>query len=584
MRPCVHSSLKGACPDEWNDCPTSYLQTSIQFEHNLDLSPGMVLYEFYRSTEAIIKSVQRKTAGVNSIYVGLTSVAAKYELSLNGVPSGEEMDTIQQNYLIDTIERRLANEISSFGTIYNIEIQKQEVGNLKNLRWLEELDSTGTNSIHGIVRGALYSTLQTKEFPFAIDAAVAKSDQVLIAMLSLGSILPGPINEGRRYIYFQNITSVSSLTTSYIEPIEAGTKSSSNVILPIVGGILASLALVIGLWFLRRYHKDRKAHAMEVDEYREQRRQERRDDKLERLASKESLDNAMPPMAIVSTDSSSMGSDGKDGPTEIVTASPAPMIPSSTGISPKRPDSKSQPRQPDYQSTVSLPNGTKTAANHARSIEGNSQRSIIRSKSAEYPPSRPAKLDNFIEEPLQNYAAIHSNITNDTISLPAAINNTTEPTATLLSGARKLHNHNRSKEVEDGRSLRRANSSISTSSPRRGVRPSASTSALPTPQVRGAPPRSPSKKVKRAVSTKPTPKQSDPRQLQSQQRELVTSPRATADTPQLPPSPTRKVGRCMSAQELRSGQPQMKVTSQSPRTAVRKVNSIKSSSTPTQKL
>jgi len=575
--------LSAFCPSTWEECPPSYLHTRFRFTHEDSLSRGLVLYEFYRYTEKIIDAVRSRISDTDSVYIGFESVANKYAMTLNGVPVGAEMDGIQLEYFAETTERFLAEAIRAKGTVYNIQVDNQVLGSRRRLirSLLGEGNSTSIE-VQGIIRGALPSTIRQNEFRHALQTAFSTGNEVYVSMLSQGAILPGDINDGNRHDYFQDISGVSSHFQAFVEPGDEEQGSSSKIpIGGIIGGIIAGLSLLFAIYFFRR-HRKQKQRAIEVEEYREKMREERRAQRLMKANSKQSDfsdDNALAyPSPPASTDSSM---ERKKAEMEVVMgilegeriqavecAPPAATISEdrstegghqrsreiqSAELTSLEGDAISSPVEMDNQAepATTLMSGARKARNHERSKEVNDSRPVRRTKSAELTQSTLSS-----ESPIEP-ASTRSNSEGNVIGLAV------EPATTLMSGARKARNHQRSKEVEDSRSVSRTSSSSSARvppSPRRQFVHSASLPGLRTDARIAQSPVQPQRKTVSQQGLPPSPRKqvihsasmpglgTDARIPQSQKQQQ----RKTAPQRELPQSPRKQVVHSASSPALRT--------------------------------
>ena len=395
------------------------------------------------------------------------------------------MDGIQLEYFAETTERFLAEAIRAKGTVYNIQVDNQVLGSRRRLAraLLGESNSTSIE-VQGIIRGALPSTIRQNEFRHSLHTAFSTGNEVYVSMLSQGAILPGDINDGNRHYYFQDISGVSSYFQAFVEPGDEEQGSSSKIpIGGVIGGIIAGLSLVLATYFFRRHRKQQKQRAIEVEEYREKMREERRAQRLVRANSKQSAstDSSMeskkaemdvvmdilegerfqagecaPPATTFNEDRSTEG--GHQRSREI---QPAELTSLEGDAISSRADLDNQ-----AEPATTLMSGARKARNHERSREVNDSRLVCRTKSAEFPHESPI-------EPASTRSMSEGNV----------IGLAVEPATTLMSGARKARNHQRSKEVEDSRSVSRTSSSSSARvppSPRRQFVHSASLPALQT--------------------------------------------------------------------------------------------------------
>ena len=264
--------------------------------HADELSKGMLLYEIYLAKDQIMEFVHRRIRGSEGVYIGYESVAARFAFTFVIVSSSNSLDDVQLTYFALITERFLAEAVRSQGIVFNVEPDDQaRTANRRLGRSLADLEGGNTTNekngssqnlkLEGIIRGGVPGSTQKDEFRFALMAAFNSGDKVYLSMLTEGAYLPGELDD-EGHVFFENIAGVSAQFTTLEEPGEVNKVSSKSHTGAIIGGVIASIALLLAANYLRRYRKEQKKHKLEAEKYRKQMKEERRARRLIKSSSR----------------------------------------------------------------------------------------------------------------------------------------------------------------------------------------------------------------------------------------------------------------------------------------------------------
>ena len=162
----------GGCPESWSGgCTTFYQSTSVVFSHLNSLSPGELQFEAYKLAGNVTQAVQAGITTANVFYIGLESVSAAYELTLDGVPVGATMDDVQTGYLGGTTLDFLAQGPDAASVpVFQMSVEDQKAGSLsgggRRRRYLRQRRrlQIGSSVVKGRMDGAKYHYLTNDKF------------------------------------------------------------------------------------------------------------------------------------------------------------------------------------------------------------------------------------------------------------------------------------------------------------------------------------------------------------------------------------------------------------------------------------
>jgi hypothetical protein len=253
--------IAGRCPTEWDEC-SLLLRTSVNFIHDDSLRSGELIYLLYQFADSITKVVGQQTSGVNIIYVGPRDVAATFGIILGGVPPGETMDTVQQEYFADVTVDFLS-ETSDGDRVLDLQID-------------EQIEDDGSIQLIGKLLGASYQPTNT--FVNGLESSFREGQEAYIQKLILDRLRPNAINEIGGIEFFEGISSVGGrvdVDRDVATPQEDdGGGKSLNLVLVIGSAVSGLVVIIIACWFCRSMLKSKKA------------RKEKKERKLYRLRKK----------------------------------------------------------------------------------------------------------------------------------------------------------------------------------------------------------------------------------------------------------------------------------------------------------
>jgi len=216
-------SYASTCPNGWILCPT--VAAKISFSHLEELDQGEVLYNFYILTEKMEKVIQASLKSNTQIaYVGYRNVAAYYEITLRGIPAGEIMGEIQQNYFKKTTKELLEPHSLDDAKFLYMTIDKQypASNNLRDIRSLQAVDDT--NVIAGQIYGAQLAHIADKKYAKFIKKEFTANAQEYVTSFTNGILFPGEIHVQEQASYFDSIKGFSSS----LEPIATNPKGGDT--------------------------------------------------------------------------------------------------------------------------------------------------------------------------------------------------------------------------------------------------------------------------------------------------------------------------------------------------------------------
>lgn len=244
----VPKEYTGGCPMAWETgCLSLYQSTSVLFSHFVELDSNLLKYEVYKTAGEVTTAVQKGIPQTNVFYIGLESISADYNISLEGIPDALAMDDIQNDYFSLTTMQFYSN--TTYFPAFQVTVDGQQPSRRQNLRSLQS--TLGSSIVSGKWLGAKYHYLSEVEFRVYLDEQFRFNQELYLDMLKYNGLRPGPINEESRYTYFSNLTSASgqfsvsdSIPATEFPSEEAnGSTQSSGV----DASIIATIAVAIGV-------------------------------------------------------------------------------------------------------------------------------------------------------------------------------------------------------------------------------------------------------------------------------------------------------------------------------------------------
>ena len=184
-------SIAGTCPPEWDTC-SLLLRTTVDFIHDESLRGGELIYSLYKFADAITATVARQIPKVQVLYIGPRDVAAKFAITLNGVPKGVTMNAVQQQYFADVTVDFLSAS-SSGNSVLDLQVD-------------EQIDNDGSIQVVGKLLGASYRPAAT--YVNGLENAFREGRDMYMQKLFLDKLRPHPINERGGTEFFEGIVSV----------------------------------------------------------------------------------------------------------------------------------------------------------------------------------------------------------------------------------------------------------------------------------------------------------------------------------------------------------------------------------------
>jgi hypothetical protein len=221
------------------------LRTTVDFIHDESLRDGELIYSLYQFADAITASVQRQIPDVQVRYIGPRDVAAKYVITLNGVPKGATMNTVQQQYFTDVTVDFLS-AFSSGNSVLDLQVD-------------EQVDNNGSIQVVGKLLGASYRPAAT--YVNGLESAFREGRETYIKKLFLDKLRPHAINDIGGTGFFDGILSVGGQVDIDADaptptPIptqgkEDGGGSSLVLIIGIAAAVGALVLIALACWYRR---------------------------------------------------------------------------------------------------------------------------------------------------------------------------------------------------------------------------------------------------------------------------------------------------------------------------------------------
>jgi hypothetical protein len=295
-------SIAGKCP---NEVCSSLLKTSVGFVHDDSLRSGQLIYSLYQFADVITKAVGQQMSGVEVLYIGPRDVAATFGIVLGGVPQGEIMNAVQQEYFADVTIDFLSGA-SGGERVLDMQID-------------EQVDNDGSIQVLGKLLGASYQPVAA--FANGLESSFREGQDVYVERLIFDRLRPNAINEVGGIEFFEGISSVGGTVDVDLDaaarPQVAGNGGSSSLLIIAIVSAVGGVALILLVcWYC--VSRIKSAEEMrEVKRYRERMKAERRarrQDGKETLLRKDDDPEDTRNYREGITSSSEEGSDGQNGP------------------------------------------------------------------------------------------------------------------------------------------------------------------------------------------------------------------------------------------------------------------------------
>jgi hypothetical protein len=202
------------------------LRTKVDFIHDESLRGGELIYSLYKFADAITATVARQIPKVQVLYIGPRDVAAKFAITLNGVPKGVIMNAVQQQYFADVTVDFLSAS-SSGNAVLDLQVDEQ-IGN------------DGSIQVVGKLLGA--SNFPVSTYANGLESAFREGRDMYIQKLFLDKLRPHPINQIGGTEFFEGIVSVGGRVDIDTEAPSPAPESQNDG-----GGGGGSPALIIGI-------------------------------------------------------------------------------------------------------------------------------------------------------------------------------------------------------------------------------------------------------------------------------------------------------------------------------------------------
>jgi hypothetical protein len=242
---------------------SSLLRTSVGFIHDDSLRSGQLIYSLYQFADLITKVVGQQMSGVQVLYVGPRDVAATFGIVLGGVPQGETMDAVQQEYFADVTLDFLSGN-SGGDRVLDLQID-------------EQINNGGSIQVLGKLLGV--SNQPVAAFANGLESSFREGQESYVQRLIFDSLRPNAINKNGGIEFFEGISSVGG--TVNVDP-DAATRpqvddggSSSLLIIAIVSAVGGIALILLACWYCLSRLKSAE-EMREVKRYRERMKAERR--------------------------------------------------------------------------------------------------------------------------------------------------------------------------------------------------------------------------------------------------------------------------------------------------------------------
>lgn len=276
-----------------------YLSTSVTFLHDDELASGEALYRLYQYTDILNNAILNTLSTDGVRYIGKKSVAADFQLTIQGNSVGVAMDASEQRYF----ENATFDFLDSFVESNYIEFLdvKLDQTNTSKARVLRALGNTGSVNLQGYILAAQYSHLLPAAFLDALRRTFLDKQTTYTSLLQQGSFLPGVLQESSDPTYFESLISVGGTfdikkdsTPLYTGSTTPSTNGSSSMMIVAIAAAAGTLFLLVGIFLLRRYLKRRAEFKQEVEKLRRNRRKEDKKRREFQSKTKSNLGNQRP--------------------------------------------------------------------------------------------------------------------------------------------------------------------------------------------------------------------------------------------------------------------------------------------------
>ena len=265
------------CPEEWEYCPTLFLNGILALRHDDKLRPGQLRFQVYRAAAAIVGELRKKIALLEIIYIGPQPSAASFHMTFVGAPDEllhEDVDFFEQanTMFLDTNIKEKSDGIQILDTVT---YRSRE----RRLRGLFS-EMTLSGQILGVQPGFLplgSFVLEVSDEMHSSKANYVKMLQFGLSMLSNGVMVSSNA--------FEDVRDMTvSLDYYKITDVTLGPQSSPAFSFQgamILLSVILAIAVPLTAYFCLRSAKAREQDRKAVTAYREKTREDRRNKREE---------------------------------------------------------------------------------------------------------------------------------------------------------------------------------------------------------------------------------------------------------------------------------------------------------------
>jgi hypothetical protein len=249
------------CPMDWESCGNAAVSTTVSFVHSDTLDSRLVLEELYTLNDVIGQALIDDLKLTQIMPVGMETVWADFEIIVRGVPQGQTMDAMQQGLFKDSMLQFLSTTVaarSSYLEIYNVQVKEQTTdGDISN--------SESSIQLRGTVSGAQHVLLPLENFPLQIESGLEENKGFYLSLLRATVSRPYTVDDAGLSKYFDSVSSVEGRFVVGDDPNPNDSVLNIRLIVVAIGiGILAFVALLIGLYYVYRHLTGQTLHDEEL--------------------------------------------------------------------------------------------------------------------------------------------------------------------------------------------------------------------------------------------------------------------------------------------------------------------------------
>jgi len=152
----------------------------------------------------------------NIVYTGFIDVAVEFDLTLQGVPTGEIMDEAQQIFFEKQVRNFLTSSLYDGGQVLDVEITEQAP--LSSRRGLQRLGDERRVADNREIFGMQLAYISEIGFRENIERAFLNHQDDFLSGVAFGLLLPGEVAEGVEKQFFTSLSSAEVSSVYLVIP------------------------------------------------------------------------------------------------------------------------------------------------------------------------------------------------------------------------------------------------------------------------------------------------------------------------------------------------------------------------------